>query len=103
MAKVTSRLQLTIPRAVAEKYSIRPGDELAFEPAGDVIRVAHASHEAGTDEGNAREMRLRLFDQATKRQQRRNIEYRRRHGSSKRRFTSRGWKREDLYPRGRAR
>ena len=39
MAKVTSKLQVTVPKALAEKYAIRPGDEIAWEAAGDVIRV----------------------------------------------------------------
>ena len=28
MAKVTSKLQLTLPKAIADQYKIRPGDEL---------------------------------------------------------------------------
>jgi len=39
MAKVTSKLQVTVPKALAERYAIRPGDEIAWEAAGDVIRV----------------------------------------------------------------
>jgi bifunctional DNA-binding transcriptional regulator/antitoxin component of YhaV-PrlF toxin-antitoxin module len=38
MAKVTSKLQVTVPKALAEN-AIRPGDEIAWEAAGDVIRV----------------------------------------------------------------
>ena len=37
MAKVTSKLQVTVPKAIAEQYSIRPGDEIDWAPAGDVI------------------------------------------------------------------
>ena len=28
MAKVTSKYQVTLPRAIAEKYKIRPGDDI---------------------------------------------------------------------------
>ena len=39
MAKVTSKLQVTIPKHIAEEYGIAPGDEVEFVPAGDSIRV----------------------------------------------------------------
>jgi len=39
VARVTSKLQVTIPKAVADRYAIEPGAEIVFEPAGDVIRV----------------------------------------------------------------
>ena len=39
MAKVTSKLQVTVPKAVADRYGIKPGDEIRFEDAGEVIRV----------------------------------------------------------------
>jgi bifunctional DNA-binding transcriptional regulator/antitoxin component of YhaV-PrlF toxin-antitoxin module len=41
MSKVTSKLQVTLPKAIADRYSIAPGDEIA---------------------------RLKLFDQSTVRQ-----------------------------------
>ncbi|PZP64635.1 MAG: AbrB family transcriptional regulator, partial [Azospira oryzae] len=28
MAKVTSKLQVTLPKALAQRYRIRPGDEI---------------------------------------------------------------------------
>lgn len=31
MSKVTSKLQVTIPKAVADHYGIRPGDEVRWE------------------------------------------------------------------------
>ncbi len=64
MARVTSKLQVTVPKAIAEKYGIRPGDEIEWVPAGDVIRVVRPSANALSDD---RETRLHLFDQATKR------------------------------------
>ena len=39
MAKVTSKLQLTVPKAIADQYGIKPGDELEWVPAGESIRV----------------------------------------------------------------
>ena len=94
MAKVTSKLQVTVPKAVAESYGIRPGDEIAWEPAGDVIRVVTRGREKPVD----RAARLRLFDQATERQRRRDRSFGSRSASR-----GRGWTREDLYDRGRAR
>jgi AbrB family looped-hinge helix DNA binding protein len=49
MSKVTSKLQITIPKALAERYGIHPGDEIDFEPlarfSGSFPRVPgrHAS------------------------------------------------------------
>jgi bifunctional DNA-binding transcriptional regulator/antitoxin component of YhaV-PrlF toxin-antitoxin module len=94
MAKVTSKLQVTIPKALAERHAIRPGDEIQWESAGDVIRVVPGGAVAPSD----REMRLHVFDQATGRQRRRN-RARRRAGKG----ASRGWTREELYTRGRPR
>src|SRR6202030_1742097 len=39
MPKVTSKLQLTVPKKIADQYGIRPGDELEWIPAGESIRV----------------------------------------------------------------
>ncbi len=39
MAKVTSKLQVTVPKAIADRYGIRPGDEIEWVAAGDTIRV----------------------------------------------------------------
>ena len=30
MSRVTSKLQVTVPRAIAQRYGIRPGDEIRF-------------------------------------------------------------------------
>lgn len=101
MAKVTSKLQLTIPKAIAVKYAIRPGDDLGWEPAGEVIRLIPPHKGANVDETKTVEECLRNFDQATRRQERRNVAYRRHLKRSKRRPSERGWKREELYTRGR--
>ena len=93
MAKVTSKLQVTVPKALARRYGIHPGDEISFEPAGEVIRVVPDSSEART-EGLGVEERLRLFDAAVARQKLR--ESRR----PRRQAISRDWTREELYERG---
>ena len=94
MAKVTSKYQVTVPKAIAERYRIRPGDEIDWVPAGDVIRVIPGGKPARTDD---RQMRLRLFDQATERQRKRTK------AGKVERPQDRGWTREDLYDRGRSR
>jgi AbrB family looped-hinge helix DNA binding protein len=94
MAKVTSKYQVTVPRAVADQYNIRPGDEIDWVAAGDVIRVIPPGKEPA---GEDRESRLRLFDQATERHRRRLQAQKTQHSRD------RGWAREDLYGRGRSR
>jgi bifunctional DNA-binding transcriptional regulator/antitoxin component of YhaV-PrlF toxin-antitoxin module len=39
MPKVTSKLQLTLPKAIAVRCGIRPGDELGWTPAGNALRA----------------------------------------------------------------
>ena len=92
---MTSKLQITIPKAVADEFGIRPGDDLTFLPAGDGIRVLMERRSAPS----ATE-RLHLFDLSTRRQQERDREKPRRKRSQ---AEDRGWAREDLYDRGRAR
>ena len=92
MARVTSKLQVTIPKAVADRYEIRPGAEIAFEPAGDVIRVVPERRPVG----DPRE-RAKLFEQALARQRQRES------GRVFPEVQDRGWSREDLYDRGRPR
>jgi len=94
MAKVTSKYQVTVPRSIAEKYDIHPGDEIDWVAAGEVIRVLPPAQKALP---RSREARLRLFDQATERHRRRTK------ARNPRRPHQRGWTREDLYLRGRSR
>lgn len=91
MSRVTSKLQVTIPRAVADRYGIQPGVEIAFEPAGDVIRVL-PPRPAPRDAGD----RLKRFEQVVARQRQREA------GQVVTATTDRGWTREELYDRGRA-
>ncbi len=95
MSKVTSKLQVTIPKAIADEYGIGPGDEIDFEPAGEVIRVVPHARRRRMRLGL--EERRRLFDRATVRQRQREkaMKLPRRKQPS-----GRDWKREDLYTRG---
>jgi AbrB family looped-hinge helix DNA binding protein len=93
MSKVTSKLQVTLPKAIADRFDIRPGDEIEWEPAGDVIRVLPAgTAPAALD----REQRLRVFDAATRRQAERQAGARRLPTAG----GDRGWTRAELYNRG---
>ena len=95
MSKVTSKLQVTVHKALAERYGIRPGDDIRFEEAGEIMRVVPP--DAGAPcEGLDVEARLRLFDAATERQRQREA------GRRARPASTRGWSREELYERGRA-
>ena len=97
MAKVTSKLQVTIPKRIADEYGIAPGDEVDFVPAGDSIRLVPAGR--GTSELLSVEERLRLFDEDTARQ--------RQHEKGMKLPveppSERDWRREDLYTRGKPR
>ena len=94
MAKVTSKYQVTLPKVIADEFKIRPGDDIEWIAAGEVIRVIPPGKRAIVE---SRESRLKLFDQATERLRRRVAQPRRN------RARDRGWKREDLYNRGRSR
>jgi AbrB family looped-hinge helix DNA binding protein len=94
VAKVTSKLQVTVPKAIADRFGIRPGDDIEWRAEGNAIRVLlRTEGEAPAD----RETRLRSFDEATARQRTRDRSGRRR------RSPDRGWTREDLYDRVRPR
>ena len=93
MSKVTSKYQVSVPKALADRLGIRPGDEIDWEVAGNELRGRAARKTAPL----TLDQRLKLFDEATKRQALRNR--RRPLPQSK----SRGWTREDLYDRGRTR
>lgn len=93
MAKVTSKLQVTLPKRIATQHGIAPGDEIEFESAGDVIRIVPARRKPRSR--LSVEERLRLFDEATARQD---------HRAEKLRLPAqppkkRDWRREDLYDR----
>jgi AbrB family looped-hinge helix DNA binding protein len=96
MAKVTSKLQLTIPRSIADRYGIRTGDQLEFVAAGDTIRLIPAE---AVPLGITVEERLALFDAATERQLARQAGTERQGEAGE----DRGWTREELYDRARPR
>jgi AbrB family looped-hinge helix DNA binding protein len=94
MAKVTSKYQVTVPKVIAEKYKIRPGDEIDWVAASDVIRVIPPGQQGAIED---RALQLRLFDQATERHRKRLP------AEVVKAVRNRGWRREDLYGRGRSR
>lgn len=87
MSKVTSKLQVTIPKAIAEAYGIHAGSELRWVPAGDGIRVEPES--ARVRSGLPVEKRLALFRRMMKR-----IDDL---PAPAPRGKGRGWTREELY------
>jgi bifunctional DNA-binding transcriptional regulator/antitoxin component of YhaV-PrlF toxin-antitoxin module len=93
MSRVTSKLQVTLPKALAEKYGIVPGADITWEAAGEVIRVVPSSRKIAAKGPAAR---LELFDAATARHQKRQVSRSKPH----RLPSDRGWTREELYVRG---
>lgn len=104
MVRVTSKLQLTVPKAIADRYGIKPGDDLDWVPAGDAIRVIPSSSRGRKRHGRTVAERLKLFDQATERQRQREAHPERIAQVLDRPWkpheVERGWRREDLYDRG---
>ena len=107
MTKVTSKLQLTVPKVIANEYGIKPGDQLDLVSAGDVIRVIPLKSRRSQVRLRSVEERLKLFDQATARQRRREAKAEEVEIPPERppkpHEIERGWRREDLYTRGRSR
>jgi AbrB family looped-hinge helix DNA binding protein len=92
VSKVTAKLQVTVPKAIADQYRIKPGDDIVWLAAGESIRVVPARAAAPQRSAASR---LRLFDEATRRQAARNRGIAQATGA-------RGWSREELYERGRS-
>jgi AbrB family looped-hinge helix DNA binding protein len=96
VAKVTSKLQLTLPKAIAERFGVRPGDEVDWVEADDAIRVVpRRLRRVALDTRG----RLRLFDAASERI--REV-YSPRSKRSPSKARERGWTRDELYERDRA-
>ena len=95
MAKVTSKLQVTVPKAIADEYRIRPGDDVLWVRAGDAVRMVPVR---SVPKQRSAASQLALFDAATERQ----AERERERGTATR-ASERAWTREELYDRGRAR
>jgi len=96
VGKVTSKLQVTIPKRIAERYGIAPGDAIEFVAAGDGIRLVPAGN---VDRKLSVAERQRLFRAAGARQRAREKSMKLPGGSP----GSRGWTREELYTRGKPR
>jgi len=96
---VTSKLQLTVPKAIADQYGIRPGDELEWIPAGESIRVKLVSRKVKSGHKLATKERLELFDANTKWLDELQAEQLKEAGARGTRVTreNRGWTREELY------
>ena len=90
MAKVTSKRQVTVPKALADRYGIEPGAELEWQPAGDVIRVIPPGR---VPPSHSVETRLAVFDASTERQLTRQKEV----SGDRPGPPGRGWTRADLY------
>ncbi len=93
---MTSKLQLTVPKAIADQYGIRPGDELEWIPAGESIRVELVRRKAKAGLELTAEERVALFDEGTKRLDKLQAEELKRN-RGKTAPSNRGWTREDLY------
>jgi bifunctional DNA-binding transcriptional regulator/antitoxin component of YhaV-PrlF toxin-antitoxin module len=112
MSRVTSKLQVTLPKAIADRYGVAPGSDVVFEPAGESIRVLVA-REPGLVPSSAMSIadKQALLDAASLRQAVRNRRYRLSRTAAGRKAkprgavkpVERGWTREELYDRGRAR
>jgi AbrB family looped-hinge helix DNA binding protein len=85
MAKVTSKLQVTTPRRLANECGIKPGDEVEVSASAGGLRIVPAPLDPKIQQ------RLKSFDQATKRQERRQ------RGKKIEPTADRGWTREELY------
>ncbi len=97
MSKVTSKLQLTVPKAIADQYGIKPGDELEWVPAGDSIRVELVRRKARAGKQLTAEERVALFDEGTKRLDALQLEELKKNQGNRVTRETRGWTREDLY------
>jgi len=99
MAKITSKLQLTVPKKIADQYGIRPGDEVDWIPAGDSIRVEPVRRRIRNRGELAAPQRLALFDANTKWLDELQADQLKEAKAKGTRITreNRGWTREELY------
>ena|SRR5579863_879245 len=99
MGKVTSKLQLTVPKAIADQYGIKPGDELEWVPAGESIRVELVRRKARSGRELTTDERVELFDANTKWLDEIQAEELKEAKAKGTRITreNRGWTREELY------
>ena len=96
---MTSKLQLTVPKKIADQYGIRPGDELEWIPAGESFRVELVRRRAKDSHASNVAKRLALFDANTKWLDELQAEQLKEAKAKGTRITreTRGWTREELY------
>jgi AbrB family looped-hinge helix DNA binding protein len=101
MSKVTTKLQLTVPKAIADQYGIRPGEELEWILAEGTIQVVPVGRTGRSGQKLSVKERVALFDQATERQRQREAMFGKEAvTSSESDAADRGWTREEIYIRG---
>lgn len=94
MTKVTKKLQITIPAALAADYGIRPGMDVKIEPAGEFIqiRVVRSLQEAELNAAKEKVISLQeIFARHDKRI--------RLTSPKSTKGSDRDWKRDNLYDR----
>jgi bifunctional DNA-binding transcriptional regulator/antitoxin component of YhaV-PrlF toxin-antitoxin module len=96
MARLAADLQVTIPKALAERFDLRPGDEVEWVPREEGLQVMPMVRRPL----RSPEERLALFEQILERQRARDA---RRAAEPPASDEGRGWTREDLYDRARPR
>jgi AbrB family looped-hinge helix DNA binding protein len=94
MTRVTGKFQITLPKKLVDSYGIQIGDEVELVASGEVITIVPA---AASKPRLSLEERLRLFDEATRRQRAREPL------PASTSEEDRGWIRDELYDRGRPR
>jgi AbrB family looped-hinge helix DNA binding protein len=94
MTRVTGKFQITLPKKLVDTFGIRIGDEVELVASGEVIAIVPAG---ASKPRLSLEERLRLFDEATRRQSAREPL------STATIAEDRGWTRDELYDRGRTR
>ncbi|MFZ1009714.1 MAG: AbrB/MazE/SpoVT family DNA-binding domain-containing protein [Candidatus Sulfotelmatobacter sp.] len=94
---MTSKLQLTVPKKIADQYGIRPGDELEWIPAGESIRVELVRRKATVGHELTTEEKLALFDANTKWLNELQAEELKKNEGNRVTRENRGWTREELY------
>lgn len=97
MAKITSKLQVTIPKQIADAYGLAPGDEVDFVPAGDSIRLVTPRQQATASLPLKERLRRFGISRARQREREKTMVA----GSEP--PAGRDWTREDLYTRGKPR
>ena len=95
MPKVTSKLQITIPKAIAEKYGIKPGDNIEFRPTAMGIYIVPGEYYKDSRVSLAE--RKRLFAESTGYVEQRAKELNIQPVEDE---SVRDWTREELYTRG---